>query len=413
MFSKTTSAIKGHLALALLLASGAAHAQKLVVWMVGDDKVPRLLQPAVEAFQARHPGVAVEVRDVPWADAMSKYSAALASRAGPDLITGGTTFGIDLGAKGALIDLNRRAPDLVRLLQQHAVPGALRSVRRPNGVMHAAPFDMHLQLQYYRTDLLPRAPATYAEFETTVRQLRAGGARGFAQQWGNTSWLGFFPYLQQAGGALYDANCTQALVDSPEAVRALKHYATIYREHKASTDTWPDADGGLESGATPLIQSGTWLLASLDIARRKISGRWAAAPLPAAPGGRNTAFIGGTVMGVTSYSPNVELALDFMRTVYSAEVTRRIGAAALQLGLVWLPGGRADQLEALPLPPAHKQVLLAQLQDSEGPPNCPGWQRLAESLTRAVQRVVLADGDAQQELSKAAAKMNRALRGGR
>ena len=410
MFSKLLA--RGGLALALFAAC-AAQAQKLVVWMVGDDKVPRLLQPAVEAFTAQHPGITVEVRDVPWADAMSKYSAALASRSGPDLITGGTTFGIDLGAKGALIDLNQRAPDLVRLLQQYAVPGALRSVRRPDGVMHAAPFDMHVQLQYYRTDLLARAPATWDEFDTTVRRLRVGGARGYAQQWGNTSWLGFFPYLQQAGGALYDAQCTKALVDSPEAVVALNHYATIYRELKASTDTWPDADGSLENGSTPLIQSGTWLLASLDITRRKITGRWAVAPLPAAPGGRNTAFIGGTVMGVTSFSPNVELALDFMRTVYRADVTRSMGAAALQLGLVWLPGGRSDQLEALPLPAAHRQVLLAQLKDAEGPPNCPGWQRLAESLTRAVQRVVLADGDAQQELGKTAAKMNRALRGGR
>jgi maltose-binding protein MalE len=118
-------------------------------------------------------------------------------------------------------------------------------------------------------------------------------------------------------------------------------------------------------------------------------------------------------MGVTSFSPNAELALDFMRTVYRADVTRGMGEAALKIGQLWLPGGRADQLEALPLPPQHKQVLLAQLKDAEGPPNCPGWQRLAESLTRAVQRVVLADGDAQQELSKAAEKMNRALRSGR
>ncbi|HSW03515.1 extracellular solute-binding protein [Aquabacterium sp.] len=394
-------------------AALSAQAQKLVVWMVGDDKVVRVLQPAVEAFKAKRPGVQVEVRDVPWADAMSKYSAALASRSGPDVITGGTTFGIDLGAKGALIDLNQRAPDLVKLLEQHAAPGAIRSVRRPDGVMHAAPFDMHVQLQYYRTDLLPKAPATYAEFDAEVRRLRAGGARGYAQQWGNTSWLGFFPYLLQAGGALYDAQCTKALVDSPEAVRALNYYATIYRQLKAPTDTWPDADGGLENGSYPLIQSGTWQLSSLDITRRKIAGRWAAAPLPAAPGGRNTAFIGGTVMGVTSFSPNVDLALDFLRTVYQADVTRRMGEAALPLGLVWLPGGRTDQLAALPLPPQHKQVLMAQLKDTEGPPNCPGWQRLSESLTRAVQRVVLADGDAQQELSKAAEKMNRALVGGR
>lgn len=408
-----TACARFGLAALLLAAACSANAQKLVVWMVGDDKVPRVMQPAVDAFKAEHPGVTVEVRDVPWADAMSKYSAALASRSGPDLITGGTTFGIDLGAKGALVDLNKRAPDLVRLLEQYAVPGAMRSVRRPDGVMHAAPFDMHVQLQYYRTDLLPKAPATWAEFDATVRQLRAGGARGFAQQWGNTGWVGYFPYLQQAGGALYDAKCTTALVDRPEAVRALNYYATIYHQLKASTDTWPDADGSLENGGTPLIQSGTWLLSTLDITRRKITGRWAAAPLPAGPGGRNTAFVGGTVLGVTTFSAHIELALDFMRTVYRPDVTRRMGAAALALGQVWLPGGRADQLEALPLAPEHKRVLLAQLKDAEGPPNCPGWQRLSESLTRAVQRVVLADGDAQQELSEAAAKMNRALRGGR
>lgn len=406
--------VSARLSLALALLAGAAHAEpRLVVWMVGDDKVTQVLTPAVQAFKLGHPGVAVEVRDVPWADAMSKYSAALASRTGPDLITGGTSFGIDLGAKGALIDLNQRAPDLVKLLTRYAVPGALRSVRRPDGVMHAAPFDMHLQLQFYRTDLLAKAPRTYDEFDAAVRQLQAKGARGYAQQWGNTNWLGFFPYLLQSGGALYDAQCTKALVDSPEAVRALNYYASVYRELKASTDTWPDADGGLESGATPLIQSGTWQLSALDITRRKIIGRWAAAPLPVGPTGRNTAFVGGTVLGVTTFSPHVDLALDFMRTVYRADVTRQMMAAAMVVGQVWLPGGRADQLDALPLAPAHKQALLTQLKDTEGPPNCAGWQRLSESLTRAVQRVVLADGDAQQELSKAALKMNRALQGGR
>lgn len=74
---KTVRVRLGVAALWLLLAvAGPAQAQKLVVWIVGDDKVPRILRPAVAAFQAQHPGVAVEVRDVPWADAMSKYSAA-------------------------------------------------------------------------------------------------------------------------------------------------------------------------------------------------------------------------------------------------------------------------------------------------------------------------------------------------
>jgi ABC-type glycerol-3-phosphate transport system substrate-binding protein len=396
------------LALSLLLAAacGQTLAERLVIWMVGDDKTPRLMQPAVDAYRARHPGVAIEVRDVPWADAMTKYSAALASRRGPDLITASSSYAISLGAKGALLDLNRAAPELARELERHANPGALQAIRRRDGVLYGAPFDMHVQLQYYRSDLLRQPPVDWDGFVATVRTLRAQG-HGFAQQWGNTSWLGFYPYLRQAGGAVYDASCSRAVVDSPEAVRALTYYARLYRELNAPTDGWPDADGGLESGAYGLMQSGTWLLSRLDMTHKGLAGKWAAAPLPAGPTGRRTAVLGGTVLAVMRFSPNRELALDFMRNIYQPEVTRRMAEAALQYGGMWLPSGRQDQIAALPLP--HRQALLDQLADAEGPPPCPAWMRQDYLLTRAVQRVVLAGGDPQAELRRAAAVMNRAL----
>lgn len=394
------------LALGLAASTPLTQAAGLVIWMVGDDKTPQLMQPAVAAFRAAHPDIAVEVRDVPWADAMTKYSAALASRRGPDLVTGSTSYAIALGAKGALVDLNEAAPDLVHQLEQHANPGALRAIRRPDGRLFGAPFDMHVQLQYYRSDLLPEAPADWAGFVAAARALR-GQNHGFAQQWGNTSWLGFYPYLRQAGGAVYDASCRRAVIDSPEAVRALSYYARLYRELQAPTDAWPDADGGLESGAYGLMQSGSWLLSRMDMVHKGLMGRWAAAPLPAGPTGRRTAVLGGTVLAITRFSPRRELALQFMRTVYRPEVTRRMAETALAHGGMWLPSGRQDQIASLPLP--HRDALLAQLDDAEGPPPCPAWMRQDYLVTRAVQRVVLAGGDAQLELSRAAAVMNRAL----
>lgn len=401
-------ALLAQAALALCLAAGAplAHAARLVIWMVGDDKTPRVMQPAVEAYRARHPDVAIEVRDVPWADAMTKYSAALASKRGPDLITGSTSYAIALGAKGALVDLNEAAPDLAGQLEQQANPGALRAIRSADGRLFGAPFDMHVQLQYYRSDLLREAPADWDGFIATARALHAQG-HGFAQQWGNTSWLGFYPYLRQAGGAVYDASCSKAVIASPEAVRALNYYARLYRELQAPTDGWPDADGGLESGAYGLMQSGTWLLSRMDMVHKGLVGKWAAAPLPTGPTGKRTAVLGGTVLAITRFSPNRTLALDFMRTVYQPDVTRRMAEAALQYGGMWLPSGRQDQIASLPLP--HRDALLAQLADAEGPPPCPAWMRQDYIVTRAVQRVVLAGGDPQTELSRAAAVMNRAL----
>lgn len=394
------------LALGLLLATPPARAARLVVWMVGDDKTPQVMQPAVAAFRARHPGVDIEVRDVPWADAMTKYSAALASRRGPDLITGSTSYALALGDKGALVDLAEAAPDLSADLAAQANPGALRAIRRPDGRLFGAPFEMHLQLQYHRTDLLPTAPGDWPGLLAAGQALRATG-HGYAQQWGNTSWLGFYPYLRQAGGAVYDGACRRAVIDSPEAVRALTFYARLYRELRAPTDGWPDADGGLEAGTYGLMQSGTWLLSRMEMVHPGLVGKWAAAPLPAGPTGRRTAVLGGTVLAITRFSPNRALALDFMRTVYQPDVTRRMAEAALAYGGMWLPSGRQDQIASLPLP--HRDALLAQLADAEGPPACPAWIRQDYLVTRAVQRAVLAGADPQTELKRAAATMNRTL----
>jgi ABC-type glycerol-3-phosphate transport system substrate-binding protein len=193
-------------------------------------------------------------------------------------------------------------------------------------------------------------------------------------------------------------------------VRALEFYASLYHRLKAPTDSWPDAESGLANGSYPLIQSGTWQLSQLDMLHKSLVGKWAAAPLPAGESGRRTALLGGTALGITTFSPNIDLALDFMRTVYRPELARQMAESALSLGLMWLPAGRQDQIAALPLPADRKQAMLAQLQDAEGPPNCPGWMRLDYVLTRAVQRVVLAGGDPKTELARAAALLNRSLK---
>lgn len=396
--------------LALGMACAApARAEKLTVWLVGDDKSAKVLQPAIDSFKAKRPGVEFEVRAIPWGDAMTKYSAAIASKTGPDVITGGLSYGIELGAKGGLVDLSRKAPDLVKSLEKTANQGVMRSIRSQDGALFALPYDLHVQLQLYRTDLVAKVPATWDEFATEVEKLRGTGTKGWAQQWGNLGWVGFFPYLQQAGGSLYDAKCTKATVDSPEAVKALQYYATLYSRLKAPSDPWPDVETGLESGAYPLVQTGSWAFTSLDVSRKKITGKWSAAKLPAGPTGKSTAFIGGTTIGVTTMSAHPDLAVEFVRTIFETPVARKMTDTALKLGLLWLPGGREDLIESAELPADRKRALVEQLKDAEGPPNCRGWEKADDAVTRAVQQVVLAGADAKQSLSAAAEKMNKAL----
>ncbi len=394
-----------------LMAPALAQPAKLTIWLVGDEKGVRTLQPAVDAFKIKRPGAIVEVRTVPWTDAMTKYSAAIASRSGPDLLTGGLSYGIELGAKGGLVDLTKKAPDLVAQLEKVGHPGLLRSIRARNGALYAMPYDATVQLLYHRTDLVPKAPTTWEAFKTEVVKQRAAGNKGYAQQWGNLSWIGFFPYLYQAGGSLYDAACTRSTVDSPEAIKALTYYASLYTELKIPSDTWPDIETGLESGAMPMAQTHNHAMPAMDISRKKMAGKWTIAKLPAGPSGKGTAFMGGTVMGVTQFSPNVDLAVEFLRVVYTPEVLQAMVEAALKQGVLWLPGARPELIEKSSMPADRKQVLLQQFREAEGPPNCPGWQRMDTVMARAIQQVVVSKADPKVALTAAADKMTRALSG--
>ena len=368
-----------------------------------------MLKPAVEAFQQKHPGTEFEVRAVPWSDAITKYSAAIASKSGPDLITGGLSYGIELGSKGGLVDLSKKAPDLLAQMNRTANRGILRAIAS-GGTMYAVPYDLTVQMQFYRTDLVAKPPTTWAEFTAEVEKQRAAGNKGFMQQWGNMGWLGYFPYLLQAGGSLYDAQCTKSTIDSDEAVAALTYYAQIYTKFKAPSDSWPDIETGLESGSYPLAQSGSWIFTSLDTSRKKIEGKWAVAKLPAGPSGKSTGFIGGTTIGVTNFSQQQDLAIEFIRTIYDSEVAKQMMNAALKQGVQWLSAGRQDLVEFANLSPQRKEALLAQLKDAEGPPNCKGWEKSDDAVTRAIQQVVLNGADPKQALAGAAAKLNKALK---
>ena len=52
----------------------------------------------------------------------------------------------------------------------------------------------------------------------------------------------------------------------------------------------------------------------------------------------------------------------------------------------------------------------AQIKDAEGPPNCKGWEKTDDALTRAVQQVVLSGADPKKALATAAEKLNKALK---
>ncbi|WP_293914348.1 extracellular solute-binding protein [Deinococcus sp.] len=394
-----------------LLLGSTGLASKLTIWVIGDENAVKTMQPAVDLYKQAHVGTDFELRAIPGDQAFTKYLAALASQSGPDLITGYLSYGIELGNKGGLVNIKQKYPALLAQIAKTASPAIMKAITSLDGSLYALPFDQTVQLTYYRKDLVKSAPKNWTELSGAIEKLRSStaagsGAKGYISQWGNVGWVGYFPYLYQAGGTLYDAKCSKSAINTQAGVDSLKYYANFYTKFKSPTDGWPDLEQGLENGDYAIGSTGNWSLQSIPISRPKLTGKWAVAKLPAGPSGKATAFAGGSLIGITAYSKNADLAADFLKEMYSTRSTVAMIKAAAKIPALWLPAGRQDLATQVSLPADQKAVLNAQLKDTVGPPNCPGWEQSGDVLQKAIQGVVFNGTDPKAALDSVAETMN-------
>lgn len=398
-----------------LLLSGAALAQsptKLTVWLTGDPTEVKVLQTAADLYTKAHPGVTFAMQAIPWSDAHAKVLAAAAARTGPDIISGGLSWGIELGKLGGMVNLTKQYPDFAGEVKKEANPAILKAVTSTDGQLYAVPYGLTVQLQFLRPDILKAAgvngaPKTWDQLTTAIEKIQASGKKGYLVQWGNLDWIGYFPYLYQAGGSLYDAGCTKATINSPAGVKALNFFASLYNKFKLPTDASPDLGGGLDNGNYPLGTSYSTL--NFDTAYPKMAGKWAISKLPAGPTGKSTAFIGGTVIGITAYSKNQDVAADFLKTLYDPKVAEAVIKGADKAGVFFIPPVN-NYAQYLNIPADRKAALVAQLKDAAGPPNCDGWEASTPAVLKAIQSVVLNKADPKAALDQAAAVMDSNLK---
>src|SRR2546425_12106139 len=98
------------LAVAASTASGSTargQADKIVVWLQDDAKNgwPEAVAAATKAFQAKHPGVDVDVQYQQWTTHLTKFDAAIAGGNAPDVIEMGNSETTKYMAAGAFAAL--------------------------------------------------------------------------------------------------------------------------------------------------------------------------------------------------------------------------------------------------------------------------------------------------------------------
>lgn len=399
-----------------LSAPANAAKQTLTIWATGGDADAAVMKAAGKAFEDANPGVKVNVQAISWGDGYAKVLAAAAAKKGPDIFTGGLSWGISAGNKGALADLRSLG---VASYVQPKVPAQIYKalVGYKSTKVYAVPFDLTLMMMFYDKNTLSKAgitaaPKTVAEFNDAAAKLKSAGvATPVYNEWGNADWLGFFSWLYSMGGSLYDATC-KVTINNAKGVAALNQYKKLYSDQgapKPGVADWSMNDN-LKKGTYGIGFSGNFQASSFYTYYKDYKD-WNAAPVPAAAGSKSVAFIGGRGISVMGYASKTQQALSakFIKTLYDRSVVRQMNLVGAAQNAIFLSPviSNADTIDAYPA--SVLATIKSQLADAQGPPNCNGWEDSQAGVTTALQSFLFGSASAQAALDEAAAVMKSKL----
>jgi ABC-type glycerol-3-phosphate transport system substrate-binding protein len=396
----------------LLLASPAQAAKKtLLIWATGDDASTKVTQAAAKVFMRKNPGVKVTVQTIGWGDGYAKVLSAAAAKKGPDIITGGLSWGISLGNQGALADL--RPLGLANFVQPKVPTQIYRSlIAYGSSKVYAVPYDLTLMMMFYDKKTFQKAgitsaPKTIEQFNAAAQKLKstAGVTVPVYNEWGNADWLGWFNWLYSSGGSLYNSKC-KVSITSAKSKAALQQYKKLYDDYgalKPGVADWSMNDN-LKNGKYGIGFSGNFQASSLFTFYRDYKD-WDAAPVPSASGEKSISFIGGRGISIMKYSKKKALAASFIKGLYDVNTVTAMNAVGSIENSIFLSPVLNFTETIVAYPASVLKTIKNQLRTAQGPPNCVGWEDSQADVTKEIQAYLFDNKNIDAALAAAAAVM--------
>jgi multiple sugar transport system substrate-binding protein len=313
-------------------SSGPARTASQLALMLPPSEIP-FWRPIARGFEGEHPGATVTLVEGPQStDARENLYTASLLAGDPffDLVYLDVTWTPKFAAAGWLVALDDRISPEER---QGFLPAALQAGSF-RGHLYRVPVRTDVGLLFYRSDWLIEAGLDPPEtFDDLIRIARA--LQDPPQRWGFV-WQGkqyeglicvFLEVLTGYGGFWVDPVTLEVGLDRPPALAALTFLARCRGEAAVSP---PGVSTYQEEESRRLFQDGravflrnwpyTWRLAQSE--ESPLRGRVGVRSMVSTPEGRPAGTLGGWGLGLSAFSRNPDLAMEFMRYAVSTESQR-------------------------------------------------------------------------------------------
>jgi multiple sugar transport system substrate-binding protein len=302
-FASLTAAAAALMAVCACAAPTASDTLTFSGSALGEEAV--ILQRQLTRFSAEH-GVPVQLRVTP--DAADQrhqlYVQWLNAHAvEPDVLQLDVVWTPEFAAAGWLLPLDAFAPPVGDFFP------ATISANRWDGALFALPWFVDVGVLYWRTDLLDRAPLTFAELTSVAARARETSKLQFGFAWQGARYEGliatFLEHLGGFGGRILDDE-GHVVVDGEAAVRALTYMRdSIYTQGvvPGAVLTWHEEEArfAFQNGDAVLMRNWPYAFTLLQRAgESRVAGTFGIAPMPSEPGGQPTGTIGGSQLAVNA-----------------------------------------------------------------------------------------------------------------
>ena len=379
--------------LSLLLLFGCAGRddgrEVVKFWAMGREG--EVVAELIPEFERLHPGIRVELQQIPWTAAHEKLLTAFAGRVTPDIAQLGSSWVPELVALGALEPLDK--------------PIAASKAVRPDdfftgiwggnvigGRTWGVPWYADTRIIFYRSDLLRAAgysevPDNWADWVKAMRAIKQRGApRNYA------IFLPINEYepllalaLQQPEPLLRDGG-RYGNFQSPGFVRASEFYLDLFRQGlapRATNTQISNLHDEFSKGHFAFVITGPWNIG--EFKRRMPPERqhdWMTAPLPG-PGGPGVSIAGGSSLAVFARSKRKAAAWKLVEYLSRPEVQVRFFELTGDL-----PPRRSAWRAPLLAGDRYARAFREQLERTEAPPAVPEWERIGQQMRIVSERAV-------------------------
>ncbi|AFD25745.1 ABC transporter substrate-binding protein [Deinococcus gobiensis] len=227
------------------------------------------------------------------------------------------------------VDLKSKVPQS----EQNGFFKGILDANTVNGKLVSLPWFTDAGLLFYRTDLLKKygysaPPKTWAELATMAKKVQDGEQKtnktfaGYVWQGKNYEGLtcDALEWVSSFGGGTIVDSTGKVTINNSKAAAALDAAASWVRNVSPQGVTTYDeeaARGIFQSGNAMFMRNWPYAWANGQSDDSKVKGKIGAAPLPAGPGGKPAATLGGWNLGVSMYSKNQAAAIDLVRYLTS------------------------------------------------------------------------------------------------